>query len=531
VVVGPVRPACDEEQIQAKPAHAPVAVSVGFFVLVATILGSSMSFIDGTVVNVALPTIQRELHASAADVQWVVESYALFLCALILVGGSLGDRLGRRRVFAVGVVIFTIASVACGLAQSLVTLVVARAVQGVGGALLVPGSLSIISASFDDQRRGQAIGTWSAFTTVTSAIGPVLGGFLVMAASWRWVFFINLPLAAITLVMTYPRVPESRSAAAQGPLDWPGATLAVAGLGALTFGLIQASAFGFGATQVRVAILAGVVALAGFVVVERRALAPMMPLRLFGSRTFSGANLLTLFLYGALGGALYFLPFNLQLVQGYTPLEAGASLLPFTVIVFALSRWAGGLVPRVGARPPLVVGPLLVTIGFVLFARTGLGGSYWLTFFPAVVVLSLGMALVIAPLTTAVMSSAGQAFSGAASGINNAVSRTAGLLAIAVFNIIVVSVFSADYVHGLAGLGLPPDTQAALAAQRTSLAAVRIPAGLSASAHAAVQHTIATSFISGFRAAMLCGAGLALASAVAAAFLIEGKHLPGPAKS
>jgi EmrB/QacA subfamily drug resistance transporter len=495
--------------------------------LVATILGSSLSFIDGTVVNVALPSIQRELHASATDVQWVVEAYSLFLCALILVGGSLGDRLGRRRIFSIGIVIFTLASVGCGVAPSLAMLIGARAAQGVGGALLVPGSLSIISASFDDRRRGQAIGTWAAFTTVTSAIGPVLGGWLVQVASWRWVFFINVPLAALTLALTFLHVPESRGATAEGPLDWRGAALAVLGLGALVYGLITASAVGLGAPQVTVAIVAGLLVLAGFVLVERRAQAPMMPLQLFRSRTFSGANLLTLFLYGGLSAALYFLPFNLQQVQGYTPLEAGAALLPFTIIVFALSRWAGGLVPRVGARLPLVVGPLIVAVGFLLFARPGVGGSYWLTYFPAIIALSLGMALVIAPLSTAVMSSAGQAYSGAASGINNAVSRTAGLLAIAVFTIIVVNVFSASFLRSLAGLSLPPGAHAALAAQQTSLAAVRIPPGLSAAAHVAVQQTIDTAYVAGFRVAMLGCAALALASVAAAAYFIEGNHHGG----
>ena len=524
MVVGPIRPACDEAQIRAQPAAAPVTRQAGPFVLVATILGSSLAFIDGTVVNVALPAIQRDLHANAADVQWVVEAYALFLSALILVGGSLGDRLGRRRIFTAGIALFTLASVGCGLAPSLAVLVVARAAQGVGGALLVPGSLAIISASFDDQRRGQAIGTWAAFTTVTSAIGPVLGGWLVQAASWRWVFFINLPLAAVTLVVTFWRVPESRGATAQGPLDWQGAALAVLGLGALVYGLITASAVGLSAPQVVVSIIVGTVALAGFVLVERRALAPMMPLQLFRSRTFSGANLLTLLLYGGLGAGLYLLPFNLQQVQGYTPLQAGASLLPFTIIVFALSRWAGGLVPYMGARLPLAVGSLIVAVGFVLFARPGVGGSYWLTYFPAIVVLSLGMALVIAPLSTAVMNSAGQVYSGAASGINNAVSRTAGLLAIAVFTIIVVSVFGTAYLHGLAGLSLPPGAHAVLAAQRTSLAAVRIPPGLSASVHSAVQQTVATAYVDGFRVAMLGCAALALASAFVAALLIEGKQ-------
>src|SRR5579884_3515476 len=260
-----VKPPCDEVAIRATPPARPALRRAEAWILVATILGSSISFIDGTVVNVALPTIQRELHANAADVQWVIEAYSLFLCALILVGGSLGDRLGRRRIFTMGIALFAAASVICGLAPNILVLILARGLQGIGGALLVPGSLAIISASFDDRRRGPAIGTWSAFTTVTSALGPVLGGWLVQAASWRWVFFINVPLAAVTLGITFWKVPESRGAGAQGPLDWRGAALVTLGLGALVYGLIESSTLGLGAPVVLLSIFAGIVVLARFV--------------------------------------------------------------------------------------------------------------------------------------------------------------------------------------------------------------------------------------------------------------------------
>ncbi len=522
-MTGPVKPPCDEAVIRTERCSQPSRPDVGLWILIATILGSSLSFIDGTVVNVALPVIQRELHGNASDVQWVIEAYALFLSALILVGGSLGDRLGRRRVFASGIALFTGASVACGLAPNITTLIVARAVQGIGGALLVPGSLAIIGASFDERRRGAAIGTWSAFTTVTSAAGPVLGGWLVQSASWRWVFFINVPLAAITLAISYWRVPESRDETVSGRIDWMGVALSTAGLGLLVYGLIESSTLGLGAPIVLVTMIAGLVVLGAFIVVEARVPAPMVPLRLFRSRTFSGANLLTLFLYGGLAGAMYFLPFNLQQVQGYSPLEAGAALLPFTVIIFSLSRWAGGLVPRIGARLPLIVGPIIVACGFALFAVPGIGGSYWTTYFPAVVALSLGMALVIAPLTTTVMGSVGPEHSGTASGINNAVSRTGGLLAIAALNLVVVTVFAAAFAAGITALHLPAGAQHALVGQTTHLAAVQIPPGLSPAARAAVQRTIDDAFLSGFRVAMLIGAVLALVSSVAAAVLIEGK--------
>jgi EmrB/QacA subfamily drug resistance transporter len=498
------------------------------WILAATILGSSLSFIDGTVVNVALPTLQRELHATVADVQWVIEAYSLFLSALILVGGSLGDRLGRRRIFAVGIALFTLASVVCGLAPTILVLIVARAAQGVGGALLVPGSLAIISASFAPEQRGKAIGVWAGFTTITSALGPVLGGWLIQSASWRWVFFINVPLAALTLLVTFWRVPESRDEHATGPLDWWGAVLATLGLGALVYGLIESSASGLGAPVVLAALAVGVGALAAFVVVEARSPSPMMRLSLFRSRNFSGANLLTLLLYGGLGGALYFLPFNLQQVQGYSATEAGAALLPMPVLVFSLSRWAGGLINRYGAKLPLVVGPIIAAAGFALFAIPGIGGSYWTTYFPAAVVLSLGMATVIAPLTTTVMNSVDVEHAGVASGINNAVSRTAGLIAIAALNLVVVFVFNSALDSQLAKLSIPSFVRAALDTQRSRLAGAQAPAGGGQALQQALQYAIDTAFVSGFRVAMLISAVLALAAAGAAALLIEGK---GPKKT
>ena len=522
-----VRPPCDEAVIHSKPAS-PRAVSAvkdaGTWVLVATILGSSLSFIDGTVVNVALPTLQRELHATVADVQWVIEAYSLFLSALILVGGSLGDRLGRRRIFSLGIMLFTAASVACGLAPNALALIIARGVQGIGGALLVPGSLAIISASFDKTKRGRAIGTWAAFTTVTSALGPVLGGWLIQTATWRLIFFINVPIAVLTLLITFWRVPESRDEHSAGPLDWWGAGLATLGLGALVYGLIQSSASGFGEPVVWAMLVVGVGALIVFVVVEARRAAPMVPLSLFRSRTFSGTNLLTLLLYGGLGGSLYFLPFTLQQVQGYTAAEAGAALLPMTAMIFLMSRWAGGLVTRYGAKLPLVVGPIIAAAGFALFALPGLGGSYWTTYFPAIVTLSLGMSIVIAPLTTAVMNSVSVDRSGVASGINNAVSRTAGLLAIAAINLIVVAVFTSAFDSQLSGLPLPAAARAALDTQRSRLAGAQIPSGLSPALHGAVQRAIDLSFIDGFRAAMLTASALALAASVAAGLLVEGKQ-------
>jgi EmrB/QacA subfamily drug resistance transporter len=517
---------CDDGVIAAGVAQAPCAPQAGPWVLAATILGSSMAFIDGTVVNVALPVLQAQFQATSAQVQWVVQAYALLLAALILVGGSLGDRYGRRRVYAIGVVLFAVASVACGLAQSVGQLIAARALQGVGGALLVPGSLAIISASFDEARRGQAIGTWSGFTGITSAVGPVLGGWLVENASWRAVFFINVPIAIAVLALVGRHVPESRDPQAAGALDWPGALLAALGLGSTVYGLTVATEGGLGQPAALAWLGAGILGLGLFLLRERLARAPMMPLELFRARTFAGANLLTFLLYAGLGGAFFFVPFNLIQVQGYSATAAGASMLPMILIMFALSRWAGGLVARVGARKPLVIGPAIAACGFALFARPGVGGSYWMTYFPAVVVLGLGMATAVAPLTTTVMGAVEQRHAGLASGINNAVSRVASLLSIAVLNLVLATVFMGAFDNRLAELPLPPPAREALAAERGKLAGAQIPSDLSADLQAAARQAVDEAYVAGFRVVMLIAAGLAASSALSAWLLIEKKLSP-----
>jgi EmrB/QacA subfamily drug resistance transporter len=513
---------CDEGVVRSKGADAPCTLTSGPWILAATIIGSAMAFIDGTVVNVALPQIQVRLGATAVDAQWIVESYALFLAALILLGGSLGDHYGRKRIFALGVIIFAAASVWCGISRSPEELIIARAVQGVGGAMLVPGSLAIISASFEEERRGRAIGTWSGFSGITTALGPVLGGYLVQNVSWRAAFLINVVLAIVVLWIVYRHVPESRDPDAR-KLDIPGAVLATLGLGGVVFGLIESQSNGFGDPFVLASLVFGLLALGAFVAVESRVEEPMMPLNLFRSRNFSGANLLTLFLYAALGGALYFLPFNLIQVHGYTATAAGSAFLPFVLITFVLSRWAGGLVTRYGAKLPLVIGPMITAVGFLLFAVPGTGGSYWTTFFPAVVVQGFGMALVIAPLTTTAMNSVSGRHSGLASGVNNAVSRTAGLLAIPVLGIFVFATFSATLDSRVADLDLPPQAQQQLEAEKVDLGGAQVPQGLDAETASAVQKAIAESFVAGFRIAMLVAVGLSLLSAVAAGLLIEGK--------
>lgn len=480
-----------------------------------------MVFIDGTLVNVALPALQRELGASLADAQWVVESYALLLAALLLVGGAAGDRFGRRRVFTLGVALFAAASIWCGLAGGIAELIVARAVQGIGGALLVPGSLAIISASFEERTRGKAIGTWSSATALTMALGPVLGGWLIDHGSWRAAFFINVPLAAVVLALTLRHVPESRNAQAQGRLDWPGALLVTLGLGAVVYGLIESPVNGWTASHVVIALGLGALALAGFVLVEMRHSSPMIPLQLFRSRAFTGANLLTFLLYAALGGGLFFVPLNLVEVQHYSTTAAGAALLPLVVLLALLSRWSGSLVALRGAIVPLVIGPTVAACGFAIFAVPGVGGSYWMTFFPAIVVLGLGLGITVAPLTTTVMNSVPPGYAGAASGINNASSRIAGLLAVAAFGIVMVPVFDRSLHDRLNELAISPAAIEALQAQRNKLAAIEVPAGIDARSKEAAEQAIAQSFVAGFRWIMVVSAVLAIAGAASAWMLMR----------
>ena len=517
-----VKPPCDAGVIHATPHVAPAGGASGPWVLAATILGSGMVFVDGSAVNVALPALQRDLGASIADVLWVVESYALFLAALLLAAGAAGDRYGRRRVFIVGTGIFALASIWCGLAHNALELIVARAVQGIGGALLVPNSLAIISACFGDRERGRAIGTWSGATAITAAIGPVLGGWLVDGVSWRAVFFLNIPFAAIILAITYLHVPESRNEAEKGPMDWPGAALATLGLGGLVYGLIEAPQKGWTSPDILAALAAGILLLVAFIFVEERRSEPTLPLKLFHSRDFSGANVLTFLLYGALGGGLFFIPLNLIQVQGYSATAAGAAILPFILLIFVLSRWAGGLIDVYGRRLPLVIGPAIAGAGFALLALPGAGGSYWLTVFPGVSALGLGMAIAVAPLTTTVMSSVAPGYAGIASGINNAASRVAALLAVALFGVVMTLAFNASLDRALARARLPPSVIEPIVAQREKLAAIELPAQIDASTREVARGAIASAFVSGYRWIMLISALFCVASAVVAAVTIGG---------
>jgi EmrB/QacA subfamily drug resistance transporter len=518
-----MRSPCDESVIRSAPAENPCPPQSGSWILAASILASSMAFIDSTVVNVALPALQSTFHATVTDVQWVVESYGLFLGALILAGGSAGDLFGRRRIFVIGVAIFAIASAACGVAQSIQQLTYARAIQGVGAALLTPGSLAIISASFPEAERGRAIGTWSGFTAITTALGPVLGGWLIEHASWRWIFFINLPLAIAVIVISLWHVPESRGAAAKR-LDVPGALLVTLGLGGLVYGLVESPRLGWTNLGVVAGLIVAFLGLTAFPFIEARVRNPMVPLALFRSRTFSGANLLTLFLYSALGMFFFIFPMNLIQVQHYSATAAGAASLPLILLMFVLSRWSGGLVTRYGPKRPLIIGPLIAAVGFALFAVPTIGGSYWRTFFPAFLVLGFGLAVSVAPLTTTVMTAVDRDHSGVASGINNAVARIAGLLAIAVFGIMMVHAFATRLDHRLASLGASPEVRNEIRSERMKMAAIKLPEGLSPELADESKNAISSSLVFAFRMIACTCAILSLLSTATAIFLIQSRE-------
>jgi EmrB/QacA subfamily drug resistance transporter len=478
-----------------------------------------MAFIDGTVVNVALPAIQDALHASLVDLQWVVESYALLLSSLLLLGGSLGDLYGRRRIFLCGIVVFTAASIGCGFARDISQLIVARGIQGAGAALLVPESLALISASFPPSDRGAAIGMWSGFSAITTAVGPLVGGWLVERYSWRAAFFINAPIAAIVLVLVYWKVPESRATnekGERGRLDIAGSVSVTLSLAALVLGLLESTPRGW-TDPIEIALLAGAVILfAAFLFFESRAATPIVPLSLFRSPDFAGANALTFLLYAALRAMFFFFPLNLIQVQGYSPAQAGAAVLPMILLMFVLSRWSGSLVARFGSKRPLIVGPVIAGVGFALFTRPSIGGSYWTTFFPAVAVLGMGMALTVAPLTTTVMNAVDKEHAGTASGINNAIARVAALVAIAVFGLLMLSVYSHSFDAQLGRLRLPPDIRQQLRDQTSKLTAVDIPTELDPPTRQAVTDSVHASFVRGFRWVTWTACSLAWLSALCA---------------
>lgn len=506
---------CDEALLRAGTPDAPCAEKSRPWVLAATILGSSMAFIDSTVVNVALPALQSDLHATVVDVQWVIESYGLFLSALILLGGALGDSLGRRKMFLWGVVGFAAGSACCGFSSSIKSLLLWRSVQGIAAAFLVPGSLAIISSSFDEKSRGRAIGTWAGFTTITTALGPVLGGWLIEHASWHWIFFINIPLAVLVFVISLWHVPESRSSSPDS-VDWLGASIVTLGLAALVYGFLETAILGWTSARVICSLIFGFGSLILFVFVEKSVRNPMVPLKLFRSESFSGANLLTLFLYAAVGVFFFVFPLNFIQIQKYSATAAGAAALPMILLMFLLSRWSGGLITHYGARVPLIVGPLIVAAGFLLFIVPNIDARYWTEFFPAFIVLGLGMAISVAPLTTVVMDSVAQERVGTASGINNAVARVAGVLAVAVLGALMTVAFAHSLRQSLAALNLNADIVQQLESNAAKVGNLDAPTSVDPHTAATIRSVISESFVFSFRLIMLLCAGLALASVIVA---------------
>ena len=416
----------------------------GRWLLAVTVLGSGVAFLEATVVNVALPEIGSELDADVAGLQWTLNGYLLTLAALILLGGSLGDRYGRRRMFEVGIVWFTAASILCAAAPTVEVLVAARILQGVGGALLTPGSLAIIESTFHVDDRARAIGAWSALSGIAAAVGPLVGGYLIEAVSWRAIFLLNIPLGAFIVYFSRRHVPETRDPTVTGALDVPGSFLAALGLGAVTFALIQAPEESTSGGLIVAAVVVGLAALAAFVVVERRSAQPMLPIGIFASRQFTSANLVTFVVYAALGGVFFLLVVFLQVALGYSAIAAGAASLPVTALLLLLSARAGALAQRIGPRLPLTVGPLLIAAGMLLMSQIDIGDGYLTAVLPAVVVFGLGLACVVAPVTATALAAADPQHSGVASGINNAVSRTAQLMAVAVLPLI-AGLSGADY--------------------------------------------------------------------------------------
>jgi EmrB/QacA subfamily drug resistance transporter len=500
-------------------AGVPACAAAKRWVLTAAVLGSTLAFVDESVVNVALPTIESELHTTLAAMQWVINAYTLCMSALLLIGGAAADQFGRRRMFLIGVSLFAAASLASGLAPDVGVLIGARTVQGVGAALLVPCSLALIGAAFDEKERGAAIGIWSGASAIAAGAAPLLGGWLVDHSSWRVIFLINPVLAVPTLWIALREVPESRDPEAPPGIDWRGALLAFSGLGTLVYGLIASSGRGWGDARVITALAAGAALLLGFVLAEHREREPMMPLGLFRSRVFSGINFLTLLLYGALGGAFFFLPFLLIQARGYSATATGAAYLPFTLIVGLLSRWSGGLIDRFGARGPLIIGPTVTACGFVLLSAVG--GKYWAVL-AAMSVVGLGMAVTVAPLTTAVLNAVPAHRTGVASGVNNAVASVGSLLVIAVLGSVALALFNQSLNRRVADSQASPGVRLAIDNARGGFVIPPMPPGLSAEERRRAHVIIADSLVSTVHKVLWIAAALALASALTTAVTIKG---------
>jgi EmrB/QacA subfamily drug resistance transporter len=495
----------------------------GRWILASTIIASAMAFIDGTALNVVLPALQDSLKASGAGLFWILNAYLLMLAALILLGGTLGDRLGRKRVFMCGILIFIAGSVMCGFAPDVRMLIAFRLVQGIGGAFMIPGSLSLLSSSIHESERGRAIGTWSSVTTMVTLGGPLLGGALADAGLWRWIFFINVPIGIAALLILAGKVRERTADDPKG-IDIPGALTIIAGLTLVTFGFLRSPAMGFAHWQVWGSLTAGVACLTGFLVIESRSEQPMMPLSLFRSAAFSGANLLTFFLYAGLGTAMLFMSLNLVQVQGYSQLQSGLAFLPFTLLMILLARHAGSLADKFGPRLFLIAGPAAAGAGLLWLAFAGQTtgpGAYWTSFFPGILMFGLGMATTVAPLTATVMGAVSDQHSGTASGVNNAVTRISNVVANAVFGAVAVRLFAAKLQDLLRESPFDARTRSAISAQAGELGNAKVPVGLNAHLTTQVEAMYLHAFLGAYQRIMLCAAALCLLGALMSLLFIR----------
>ncbi len=505
--------------------HYLLSSSTGRWTIVSTILASSMAFIDATALNVILPSLQKDLGANGTDLFWVLNGYLLMLSALIIVGGSLGDKLGRVKVFKVGILIFTIGSILCGFSPSINYLTFFRMIQGIGGALMIPGSLSIISAIFNPNEKGKAIGTWSAATTIVGICGPVLGGSLADLGLWRFIFYINVPFGIFSLLVLQFKVPESRESGAS-KIDWWGAVLLITSLACLTFGLLEMPEWGYQHPIVIISLVIGFIAFILFLYIEKNTQAPMMPLSLFQNKTFAGLNLFSFFLYAGLGAIMLFLSLNMIQVQGYSQLEAGLTFLPFSFIMVALARKMGSLTDRYGARPFLIIGPVLTGAGMFWMAQMGLTSgpeAYWTTFFPPLIVFALGMAITVVPLTSAVMTCLDESKSGIASGINNSVTRISGTFINAIMGALAVIIFTTYADNQLANLPIDETSRSELLIEAENLGEARAPKRYTAALRMQVDSIFQWGFIETYRYVGIISATLAFLSAGIAFFMIESK--------
>ncbi|MBB5623500.1 EmrB/QacA subfamily drug resistance transporter [Pedobacter cryoconitis] len=496
----------------------------GKWVMACTIMASAMAFIDATALNVVLPSLQQHLKASGPDLFWVLNAYLLLLASLILIGGTLGDRLGRKKVFMIGIFIFILGSTACGFSSTATMLIIFRVIQGIGGALMIPGSLSLISSAIDEKERGKAIGTWSAATTLVTMGGPALGGALADAGLWRYIFFINVPIGVIVLFFLATKVKEIKDEQNTQKVDFYGAIAIAFGLALLTFGFLRLPAVGFGHIQGYGAISAGILLLFAFIIIERKSSHPMMPLSLFSNSIFTGTNLLTFFLYAGLGAGMLFISLNMVQVQGYTQLESGLTFLPFTIFMVVNARFAGSLADKYGPRLFLIAGPFLAGLGLLLLSfikQTNGPSAYWTTFLPGILVFGFGMSLAVAPLTAAVMGSVSDHFTGTASGINNAISRIAGVFANAVLGSMAVLLFSAALQNEIKELPFSPQQKQAIIAQTSNLGNAKVPAGLTAIQEKKILAAYHAGFIDAYGKIMKISAGLGFLAALMAVVFIK----------